>query len=73
MEPWRQTLAENPDIAALMSEDATFTLRLTAEERADWETFAEVTSETLEQVLRRLMRHAIGERAAYEQARRGFP
>ena len=32
MKPWRQTLAENPDIAALMDEDATFTLRLTEEE-----------------------------------------
>ena len=26
MEPWRQTLAKNPDLAALMPEDVTFTL-----------------------------------------------
>jgi hypothetical protein len=73
MEPWRQTLAENPDIAALMDEDATFTLRLTAEERTDWEAYAELSDETLEQTIRRLMRRAIAERAAYEQSRREFP
>jgi hypothetical protein len=72
MEPWKQTLAENPDIAALMSEDATFTLRLSDEELADWQAFAELTSETLEQVLRRVMRRAIDERLAYEQSRREF-
>jgi hypothetical protein len=73
MEPWRQTLADNPDLAALWSEDATFTLRLTPEERAEWETFAELTSETVEQVLRRVMKRAIDERLAYDQARRSFP
>jgi hypothetical protein len=73
MEPWKQTLSENPDIAALMDEDATFTLRLTAEERTDWESFAELSGETLEQTIRRLLRRAIDERLAYEQSRREFP
>jgi hypothetical protein len=73
MEPWRQTLTNNPDIAALMDEDATFTLRLTAEERSDWQAFAELSDETLEQTIRRLVRRAITERADYEQSRREFP
>jgi hypothetical protein len=73
MEPWKQTLAENPDLAALMSEDVTFTLRLSDEELVEWQAFAELSNETLEQTIRRLLRRAITERADYEQARREFP
>jgi hypothetical protein len=72
MEPWKQTLAENPDIAALRSEDATFTLRLSDEERGEWETFAAQSGETIEQTLHRLMRRAVQERHDYEQSRREF-
>jgi hypothetical protein len=50
-----------------------FTLELSDEELSDWQAFAELTSETLEQVLRRVMRRAIDERLAYEQSRREFP
>jgi hypothetical protein len=50
-----------------------FTLELSDEELADWQAFAELTSETLEQVLRRVMRRAIDERFAYETSRRQFP
>ena len=73
MEPWRQTLAENPDIAALMSEDATFTLRVSGDELLEWQAFAEQSDETLEQTIRRLLRRAITERADYERSRREFP
>jgi hypothetical protein len=72
MEPWQQTQAENSDLAALVSEDATFTLRLSDEELVEWQAFAELSSETLEQTIRRLLRRAITERADYEQARREF-
>jgi hypothetical protein len=51
----------------------TFTLRLSDEELVEWQAFAELSNETLEQSLRRLMRRAIQERAEYEQARRDFP
>jgi hypothetical protein len=73
MEPWRQTLAENSDLAALMDDDATFTLRLSNEERSEWETFAEQSGETIEQTIRRVMRRAVQERLDYEQSRRKFP
>jgi hypothetical protein len=73
VEPWKQILAENPDLVALMSEDATFTLHASVEERNEWESFAELSGESLEQTIRRLLRRAIDERLAYEQARREFP
>jgi hypothetical protein len=73
MEPWRQTLADNPDIAALMYEDVvTLNLRLTAEEFADWFAFAKVGGETVEEAVHRVMKRAAEERRDYEQSRREF-
>jgi hypothetical protein len=49
-----------------------FTLQLSDEERGDWQMLAELSGETLEQTIRRVMRRAVDERLAYEQARREF-
>jgi hypothetical protein len=74
MEPWRQTLADNPDIAALMYEDVvTLNLRLTAEEFADWFAFAKVGGETVEEAVHRVMKRAAEERRDYDRSRREFP
>ena len=55
-----------------MDEDATFTLRLSDEERSEWETFAAQSGETIEQTIHRVMRRAVQERLDYEQSRREF-
>jgi hypothetical protein len=39
-----------------------FTLNLTDEERGDWQMLAELSAETVEQTIRRVMKHAIDER-----------
>lgn len=50
-----------------------FTLNLSDEERGDWQMFAELSAETVEQAIRRVMKRAIDERLAYEQSRKAFP
>jgi hypothetical protein len=47
-----------------------FTLQLSDEERGDWTMLAELSGETLEQTIRRLMGRAVQEQLAYDQARR---
>jgi hypothetical protein len=51
----------------------TFTLQLSDEDRAEWKAYAELSGETLEQTIRRLMRRAITERADFDRSRREFP
>jgi hypothetical protein len=64
----------NPDIAALADGGVvTLTLRITAEEFADWFAFAKGGGETVEAAVYRVMKRAIDERLAYEQSRREFP
>jgi hypothetical protein len=55
------------------SDNDSFTLQLSDEERGDWTMLAELAGETLEQTIRRLMARAVDEQLAYQQARRDFP
>ena len=73
MEPWKQMLADNSDLAAVIDEDATITLRLSVEEVLDWHAFAKSGGETVEEAVHRVMKRAAQERRDYEQARREHP
>jgi hypothetical protein len=55
------------------NDSESFTLQLSDEERGDWTMLAELSGETLEQTIRRVMRRAVDEQLAYDQARREFP
>jgi hypothetical protein len=50
-----------------------FTLQLSDEERGDWTMLAELSGETVEQTIRRLMGRAVQEQLDYSRSREMFP